>query len=153
MVWSPNVPSPIPPEVTALRDMLLLVQAWNNWNAGIHYPQAALAIEHGVQDSFPLGVIVPDESTSTPYAAGAPGLRSGRLTLILYDAADNSNIETVARSIKDGLCALYVGLPNLRGTVGLCSDPTPGQRAAADGGTVNAFYRSISISFSFGLRP
>ena len=144
MVWAATVP----PEVQALKDMLLLVTAWTGWTTGLHYPVNSLSGEKVAADTLPNGVIAPDESSRTPYAAGARGLAGGRLSLILYADADASDLESQARLIVDGLCALYVGLPNLRGTVGMASGPTPGMRAVKAGTPATQVrYRTINLSF------
>ena len=151
MVWAATVP----PAVQGLKDMLALVAAWTSWtNVALHYPQSALGVEHGTPDTFPHGVVVPDEARRTPYAAGAAALAGGRLTLLLYtDVLNAAELETKAEAILAGLCALYVGLPNLSGSVGIASDPLPGQRAAANGGQTACQYRTIAISLTYGLRP
>lgn len=142
-----------PPEAAALRDMLALVTDYSTWSTGTHYPENSLGSDHGTPDTLPNGVIVPDEANWTPYAAGAGGLPGGRLSLVLYADTDANTLEAQGRLIAKGVCALYAGLPNLRATVGIASGPIPGQRAAAHGGAASTQYRTLSISFTFGLRP
>lgn len=149
MVWA----STVPPAVQGLKDMLQASPTWISWTGGgIHYPQAAISVEHGTPDSFPIAIIDPGDAKRTKYAAGAPGLLSGTISLMFFDALDSSDLETRARAILADLLANDVGLALTDGSVSRASDPTPAQIAAKDGGITSAYYRSITLTLTFGLR-
>jgi hypothetical protein len=149
MVWATSVPS----EVTALRTMIQAAPTWTAWTGGgVHYPQAAITVEHGTPDSFPIALIDPGENRRTKYAAGATGLSGGSISIILYDAIESSDLETKARALLSDLLANDVGLALTDGSVGRATDPTPAQIAVKDGGTVSAYFRCITITLSYGLK-
>lgn len=149
MVWATTVP----PEVAALKTMIQLAATWTAWaGGGIHYPQAAITVEHGTPDPFPIALIDPGENRRTKYAAGATGLSGGSISIILYDAIESSDIETKARALLADLLANDVGLALTEGSVGRSTDPTPAQIAVKDSGTASSYFRSITISLSYGLK-
>lgn len=82
------------------------------------------------------------------YAEGAIPLISGTFKIVFYEAGtDPGQMEAFARQLAVDLGSQYYGLCFRSFSVGLCSDPTPGQRAV--GG--NADYRSISLTVQYGL--
>ena len=149
MVWATTAP----PEVTALKAMLIASPTWTAWTGGgIHYPQAAISVEHGTPDPFPIALISPGDNRRSKYAAGARGLSAGSMSVIFYDALESSDMETRVRSILDDLLANDVGLALQDGSVGMSTDPAPAQIATKDGGIVSAYFRSITMSLTYGLR-
>jgi len=148
MVWATTRPA----EITAMNTMLGSVAAWSAWGAGIHYPQLALTSD-ATPDTLPAALLVSESSSRDGYAAGVKGLLSGSVSIILYAPAamESSDLESKARDILDGLVSLYTGLANISGSVGLSSDPSPGQRAKQAGGIANGAFRTIKISLTYGL--
>ncbi len=97
---------------------------------------------------FPAILLTERNQTRTRYAEAAIPLISGTFTIIYFETGtDPGELETFARQLVLELGSQYYGLCFREFSVGLCSDPKPGQRAA--GG--NSDYRQISITVQYGL--
>jgi len=114
--------------------------------ANIWYPNISLKTV-----TLPAILLVEVSQERTRYAEGAVPLISGTFKIVFYEAGtDPGDMETFARQLILELGEQYYGLCFRSYQVGRCSDPTPGQRAVADG-KPSADYRSITITVQYGL--
>jgi hypothetical protein len=145
-----------PSAVDTMRTMLLASSSFTGAgfiSASVHYPAAAIETDDATAvDTLPVCVLAEESQERTRYAEGARGLPGGVLSIVLHSDTDAGTLETLARNIVDDLILTgqSTGLPIRGGRVGLCSDPTEGQRAA-DVTDTNSTFRSISISIEYGL--
>lgn len=104
--------------------------------------------------TLPAAVLSPISRVRTPYAAGASGIPSGSARITLFANTDAGTLEGWAESMLDDLvlAGQNSGLPIRGGSTGNCSDPTPGQRAAAqEVAAPTVQYRTIDIEIEYGL--
>ena len=150
-----------PPEVTALRDMLVASSTWSTLAGGaatssIHYPDFA-AGDSTTPDALPLIVIEP---TMDSIDISAPGilLPDGTLTAILHmaesSASQATTIEKTARAIAYDVAAVQAGLPLTGIKVAMSSKPRPEIRAGqetSDEGSLGytTARRDIAIIFTY----
>lgn len=103
-------------------------------------------------DTLPAVVMAETAISRERYAEGAGGLPSGTLTAVFYlpssAYSDAGSVETFARAVVKELLEQPTVIPFREVHSGLCSDPTPGARAA--GG--NSDFRTIDITATYGLR-
>jgi hypothetical protein len=144
-----------PPVVTQLRNQLLLCQSFIDVGidtAKIHYPNASPSGD--LADTMPFAVIAEQTQKRTKYAEGAIPLVSGTLGVTIY--ADETSfptigdLETFGRQVTLDLGSQFYGLHIRDSECGLASDLSPGQRAAEED-TPQAAYRTISLTFHYGL--
>lgn len=146
-----------PAAVDALRTMLVACASAISAGlvtAAVHYPDAAAGSDDAsTRDTLPRAILAETAHTRRRYAeAGVAGLPGGSLSISLQVDTDPGTLETLARSLADELIAQSTGLPLVSVDVGLCSDPTPGQRAAVDGdATTLAKFRTITLAVEWGL--
>jgi hypothetical protein len=145
-----------PPEVAAMKVMLEATATYIALTgASIHYP-AVDAGESVGKAASPYFLIEP--SRKSPTVAAPSVVFPGGTIQVLMTIADatGQDIEKKAWQLAEEVAALPVGLPITGYDVGMCSEPTGGDRAAqeyADQNTlaqVNAL-RTIPIIFTFGL--
>jgi hypothetical protein len=150
-----------PPEVTALRTMLVASSTWStlagaNVTSSIHYPDFS-AGDSASPDPLPLICIEP---TSDGIDIAAPGilLPDGSLTVRLRmsesAASQATTIEKTARAIAYDVAAIQAGLPLIGVRVGMSSMPTPELRAGqstSDEGSLGytTATRDITIVFTY----
>ncbi len=144
-----------PPVVTQLRDQLLLcpsVITAGITTDEIHYPNASPTGE--LSDTMPFMVIAELTQKRAKFAEGAIPLVSGSLGVTIY--ADETSfptvgdLETFGRQVVLDLGSQFYGLHIRDSECGLASDLSPGQRAANED-TTQAAYRTISLTFHYGL--
>jgi len=112
----------------------------------VWYPNISLKMA-----TLPAILLVETSQERVRYAEGAIPLISGTFKIIFYEAGtDPGLVEAFARQLVLELGSQYYGLCFRNFQVGRCSDPTPGQRAVADG-KPSADYRSIAITVQYGL--
>jgi hypothetical protein len=141
-----------PPDVTALRDMLLACPSIAVASSAMHYPDAPVA-GAGTLVTGPFWVLTSTETRRAPFAeAGVRGLAAGSLVASYYATGDAGTLETYARLIEYELTGV-VGLPNLGVSVGLASDPSQAARAADSDGEPGASLRQIQLLITYGLNP
>jgi hypothetical protein len=129
-----------PAVVTSFANMIVACASWTPGLSGLFYPTEDTTTV-GI-----IGVISASPTTRTPYAAGAAGLPSGNLLLVIYHTGDVGQTEAFAMAIVNELQAQTTGLPLRGGVTGLAA--TPGDAKTADGFTRNA----INIEFEYGLK-
>lgn len=147
-----------PDSITAFRDMMLACSSVTGaglTTGKIWYPSAVAESDDATAvDALPRAILAEEDYTRSRYAEGARGLPGGRISCTVSAAVATGVLEALARSIIDDMELLShsQGLPNLKGSTGLASEPTPGQRAAADGSThTDAEFSTISMTFDYGL--
>jgi len=144
-----------PPEVVALKAMLEASATWVAMSGTIHYPTTSNG-DSASADAPPYILIEPSKNTPKVLAPGVvvPGGTIQAL-LTLVDSS-GASIEKKARAILDDIATLPTGLPITGTDVGMCSEPTPGDRAAQEWsdqntqGDYNAL-RTIPMIITFGL--
>jgi len=144
-----------PPEVVAMKSMLEASTTWVALSASIHYPSVSLG-DSTSADAPPLAVIEPVASNPRTLAPGVvvPG---GTVQVLIYMAdSSGSAIEKTARAVADELSMMPAGLPITEISVGMCSEPNAGARAAQEYATENSLtqydaLRVIPIIVSYGL--
>jgi hypothetical protein len=144
-----------PPEVEAIKSMLLLCSTWTGLSGTIHYPSAS-AGNSASPDAPPFIVIEPVKNTPKVIAPGLvmPG-GTIQLILVMVDST-GQDIEKKARAICDELGLVPTGLPITSTDVGMCSEPDAGARASQEYSDENTLsqanaIRSIPIIITFGL--
>lgn len=139
----------IPPEVTALRDMLGNCGSWTGNGGGVnqvHYPD----FQNDTNLVMPAALIIREDMKATPYAAGAGALPGGTMRIQLFLAESISDAEAIANGIAKELGALNSGLPVTEAHAGLCEDISPGRQATIDDAEALT-QRSIPIHITWGL--
>lgn len=139
----------IPAEVSALRDMLQESETWIN-NGGnenqIHYPDTP--IDNDL--ALPAALIIREDHTRTPYAAGAAAMPSGTLRIELYADETLAALEFIAQGIAADLAASDVGLAIRSISTDLAGDISGARQAGVDDATAPA-YRVAILTISHGL--
>lgn len=153
-MWDENPPA----AVDALADMIVACASAVTaglTSARMHYPAASITNDDTTTaDPLPLCEIGEESAGRTPYCEpGVRGLPGGTLVATIYADMSTGELETLADSICEELNLSVTGLANVNASRVRASEPTPGQRAAADstGATVPAI-TAISINVSYGLR-
>jgi hypothetical protein len=118
----------------------------------IHYPSAALTADDSTTpDTRPLILISPDETHHTRIAElGDRPLPGGTLIATIVHDGDIGTIETLASAMASELQMIVTGLPINGVSLGLCSEPSSGARAADETKTTASF-RRISLTIQWGL--
>lgn len=123
-----------PPEVTALRTMLLASTTFTTWgfaSGNVHYPSVGLG-GSASPDALPTALIEPLEKTPRTLAPGIV-LPGGRLQVVLrVAAADAASVEANAWAICDELIQQHTGLPITDARVGMTAEPTADDLAAQE---------------------
>ena len=139
-----------PPEVTALRDMLLAcagVTALGIDTNRIHYPTATIDPDAGTASALPLFVLGSVPGNRTQYATQTIGLPSGDIVATLYVSGTNAGtLATALRTIAGQLMALSTGLAITAIAIDDPSDPTPGMREDAP-------ITCCTMTISHGIQP
>jgi hypothetical protein len=152
-----------PPEVTALRTMLVASSTWSTLagaaaTSSVHYPDFA-AGDSPTPDVLPLLLIDPSSDAVNVMAPGVL-LPEGTLTVMLRMAenavSQATTIEVVARAIAYEVANQLVGLPITGTKVGMASKPTAAERAAqatSDADTLGETdaSRDIAIIFTYKI--
>lgn len=149
-----------PPEVSAMRDMLVASATWaalasTAKTSSIHYPSLA-AGNSATPDPEPSLLIEPNMDGTK---VQAPGIVTpeGTITVILRQKEVNASaIEKTARAIAYDVMLQSTGLPLVGHKVGLCSMPDAKARAAqnsADAQSSAAVIatRTIPIVFTYQI--
>lgn len=155
-MWSANAP----PEVTALRTMLVASARWNTLagaavTSSVHFPSLSVG-DSANADPEPSLLIEPSNDGVRVQAPGIP-LPDGTLTVVLRQKEVNADaIEANARAIAYEVSLQNTGLPITGFKVGMCSMPTPAARAGQDYSDANALNqiiatRTIPIIFTYGI--
>lgn len=155
MAWT----SP-PPEVTALRAMLVASATWQglagaNVTSSVHYPSLAPG-NSATPDPEPSLLIEPSTDGSKISAPGIV-LPDGQLTVILRQKEVNAAaIEANARAIAYDVANQVTGLPITGHRVGMCSMPDKASRAAQEWADEQSLglviaTRTIPIIFTYAI--
>lgn len=141
-----------PPEVEALKAMLLACPSFAGWGfsaAGIdankvHYPTVSLGNSAGA-DALPSALIEPLEKNPKVLAPGLvmPG---GKMQVVVRVAAVSAaNVESIAWAICDELLMIPTGLPLLDAKVGMTAEPTADDLAAQEYANQEASGQTFAI--------
>lgn len=144
-----------PPEVEAMKNMLLASATWSAMAGGIHYPSAESASSAN-PDSLPLIVIEPIDDSPRVLAPGIV-VPHGKIQLMLtMESNTGADIEKKARAIKDDLSMQLAGLPITDMQVGMASEADSASLAQQQAsvelgeGVYNAL-RTIPIIINYGI--
>lgn len=123
-----------PPEVAALRTMLVASPTWaalagSAKTDNIHYP--SVAVGDSVTPAPEPSILIEPSADEDDVLAPGVALPNGILVCVLRQKEVNAAaIETTARAIANEVVTQMVGLPLSGRKVGLCSKPDPASLAA-----------------------
>ncbi len=125
----------------SLQSQLAACAGWSGGSSVIHCPEIPWT-----SATLPCAVVAESQQSSDTYAAGASGLRSGALQVLIYTASDITTTEALGRTILQQLLAQASGIAFRGGSVGLCGEETAAEVAAG----TKVF--GVELTLEYGLQ-
>ncbi len=133
-----------PAIVTTLSTQLAACASWpggattNHW-----YPEAPTG------STAPFGVLAEVNRRRQIYAADAPSLPGGTLSISVYSTGTIGTLEDLGRSLLAELLTQHSGIAFTAGEVGYVADT----QGATDAAQPSTALRTITISLEYGVNP